>query len=44
MSVDTAADFQRVSAILAAMDRPHWDYDLAKLVELSAAIGANETA
>jgi spore coat polysaccharide biosynthesis protein SpsF (cytidylyltransferase family) len=44
MAVDTAADFQRVSAMLAAMDRPHWDYDLANLVELSAAIGANETA
>jgi spore coat polysaccharide biosynthesis protein SpsF len=44
MAVDTTADFQRISAMLAAMDRPHWDYDLADLVELSAAIGANETA
>jgi spore coat polysaccharide biosynthesis protein SpsF len=44
MAVDTPSDFDRASTMLERMDRPHWDYDLAQLLELSAAIGANETA
>jgi spore coat polysaccharide biosynthesis protein SpsF (cytidylyltransferase family) len=44
MAVDTPADFERVTAMLAAMDRPHWDYDLTDLLNLSAAVGTRESA
>jgi len=44
MAVDTPADLERVSAMFAAMDRPHWDYALMDLLDLSAAVGTREGA
>jgi spore coat polysaccharide biosynthesis protein SpsF len=34
LSVDTADDFAAFAAIVEAMERPHWDYGLAELLEL----------
>ncbi|HUU27806.1 MAG TPA: NTP transferase domain-containing protein [archaeon] len=34
LAVDTFEDLQTFSAILAAMDRPHWEYDLSEIFRL----------
>jgi spore coat polysaccharide biosynthesis protein SpsF len=34
LAVDTPADFEVLAAILAAMDRPHWEYCLSEIVQL----------
>ena len=33
--VDTEADVQTMERVLARMDRPHWEYDCAELVDLA---------
>ena len=40
LSVDTAEDFSRAEALLAAMDRPHWEYGCAELVALAQTLEA----
>ena len=35
LTLDTPADHERLEAILRAMDRPHWDYGWAEVVELA---------
>jgi spore coat polysaccharide biosynthesis protein SpsF len=43
LSVDTAEDFAALAELVAAMDRPHWQYGLDELLELRRAALA-ETA
>ena len=42
-AVDTPADLERLTCLIAAMDRPHWTYGLAQLVQLHRGL-ANEVA
>jgi spore coat polysaccharide biosynthesis protein SpsF len=37
-SIDTPDDFRRVSALVARLDRPYWEYDLDQLAEMLAAV------
>jgi len=34
MAVDVEEDMSVLSAVIAAMDKPHWEYGLAELVRL----------
>lgn len=36
LSVDTAEDFLAFERLIAAMDRPHWQYDVAALIALAS--------
>ena len=44
-AIDTPQDLERFRVLVAAMDRPHWSYGLAELIELqrslAAAVGAS---
>ena len=37
-SVDTPDDFRRISALIARLDRPYWEYGLDQLAEMLAAV------
>jgi spore coat polysaccharide biosynthesis protein SpsF len=37
-SVDTPEDFRRISALVARLDRPYWEYGLDRLAEMLAAV------
>ncbi len=39
-AIDTPRDLERFKALVAAMDRPHWSYGLAELIELQRAVAA----
>ena len=39
-AIDTPGDLERFRALIAAMDRPHWSYSLAELIELQRAVAA----
>ncbi len=39
-AIDTPGDLERFRALVAAMDRPHWSYGLAELIELQRAVVA----
>ena len=39
-AIDTPRDLERFRALVAAMDRPHWSYGLAELIELQRAVVA----
>lgn len=39
-AIDTPRDLERFRALVAAMDRPHWSYSLAELIELQRAVVA----
>ncbi len=39
-AIDTPRDLDRFKALVAAMDRPHWSYSLAELIELQRAVAA----
>ena len=39
-AIDTPEDLERFRALVAAMDRPHWSYGLAELIELQRAVVA----
>ena len=39
-AIDTPRDLERFRALVAAMDRPHWSYSLAELIELQRAVAA----
>ncbi len=39
-AIDTPGDLERFRALVAAMDRPHWSYGLAELIELQRAVAA----
>jgi spore coat polysaccharide biosynthesis protein SpsF len=40
VSLDTAEDARLIEAILARMERPHWDYDYQEVMELYRAVAA----
>ncbi len=39
-AIDTPRDLERFRALVAAMDRPHWSYSLAELIEFQRAVAA----
>ncbi len=39
-AIDTPRDLERFRALVAAMDRPHWSYGLAELIELQRTLAA----
>ncbi len=39
-AIDTPGDLERFRALVAAMDRPHWSYGLAELIDLQRAVAA----
>jgi spore coat polysaccharide biosynthesis protein SpsF len=40
LAVDTAEDLAGFEAIVAAMERPHWDYSYPEIAELKGAVGS----
>lgn len=40
LSVDTAHDLERFAAVVARLDRPHWQYGWRELVQLHEEVGA----
>ena len=40
MSLDTEDDARLIEAILARMDRPHWEYDYDAVMELYRQVAA----
>ena len=43
-AIDMPRDLERFRALVAAMDRPHWSYSLAELIELQRTVAAAAAA